>query len=198
MNRDNHYEAAFEAFLRQQGVAVVAIDEARRSYLDEGAVKSPDFLVVGPTDARLVVDVKGRKFPGGSDDHPRMVWQNWSTREDIDGLQQWACRFGSGFRGVLAFVYRIRPFVELPADTPDLFEFRDCVYLMRGVSVVDYRAAMRTRSPRWGTVHLPTTAFRRLVRPFSRFLQTIHHTDTEAENVERAIESEPTSVSRSE
>jgi hypothetical protein len=170
MNRDNHYEAAFEAFLRDQGVTVVAVDEARRSYLDEDAVKSPDFLVVGPTDARLVVDVKGRRFPGGSETSPRKVWQNWSTRDDIDGLDRWAKRFGYGFRGVLAFVYHILPWVELPPATPDRYEFRDRVYLLRGVLVSDYRLAMRTRSPRWGTVHLPTTAFRRLVKPFSVFL----------------------------
>ena len=58
MNRDNHYEAAFEAFLRGRGVAVVPIDEARRSYLDADEVKSPDFIVVGPHDARLVVETR--------------------------------------------------------------------------------------------------------------------------------------------
>jgi len=188
MNRDNHYEAAFEAFLRGRGVAVVAVDEARRSYLDEDAVKSPDFLVVGPTDARLVVDVKGRKFPGGPEGKARKVWQNWSTRDDIDGLERWADRFGPGFRGVLAFVYHILPCVELPADTPDLFAFRDRVYLIRGVSVADYRAAMRTRSPRWGTVHLATDDFRRLVKPFSWFLATpvsdIHYEGHKGHEVE--------------
>ncbi len=170
MNRDNHYEAAFEAFLRARGVAVVAVDEARRSYFDEESIKSPDFLVVGPHDSRLVVDVKGRRFPGGTVEHPRLVWQNWSTRDDIDSLDRWAARFGPGFRGVLAFVYHILPHIELPAETPDLFAFRDRAYLMRGVSVADYRTAMRVRSPRWGTVHLATADFRVLVKPFTHFL----------------------------
>jgi hypothetical protein len=31
---------------------------------------------------------------------------------------------------------------------------------------------MRTRSPRWSTVHLSTDAFRRAVRPFSWYLNT--------------------------
>ena len=61
---------------------------------------------------------------------------------------------------------------------PTTFAFRDRVYLMRGVLVNDYRAAMRTRSPRWGTVHLPTAAFRQLVKPFSHFLNGVHHKDT--------------------
>lgn len=170
MNRDNHYEAAFEAFLRGRGVAVVPIDEARRSYLDADEVKSPDFIVVGPDDARLVVDVKGRKFPGGPPGKPRKTWENWSTQGDVDGLARWAARFGPGFRGVLAFVYCILPVVTLPADTPDLFPFRDRLYLLRAVDVADYRERMQSRSPRWGTVHLPADTFRRLVQPFSHLL----------------------------
>lgn len=172
MNRDNHYEAAFEAFVRGRGVAVLPVIEASRSFLDDADVKSPDFLVVGPDDAKLVVDVKGRKFPGGPADRPRKVWENWSTRDDIDGLARWADRLGDSFRGVLAFVYHIVPLVELPADTPDLFPFRDRIYLMRAVDVADYRREMKRRSPRWGTVHLPTDAFRAIVRPFSAFLAT--------------------------
>lgn len=170
MKSDNHYETAFEAYLRRLGVAVVPVVESRRSYLDAAEVKSPDFLVVGEDDARLVVDVKGRKFPGGPAGSPRKMWENWSTREDIDGLARWAVRLGDGFRGVLAFVYEVLPTVALPADTPDLFAHRDRLYLARGVGVDDYRDHMTTRSPRWGTVHLPADAFRRLVKPFSWFL----------------------------
>jgi hypothetical protein len=170
MNRDNHYEAAFEAFLRDRGVGFVAVDEAKRTLLGDDAVKSLDFIVVGPDDAKLVVDVKGRKFPGGPPGKPRKVWENWSTLDDVDGLARWAERFGPGFRGVLAFVYHILPSVELPADTPDLFPFRDRLYLIRAVDVADYRDLMGGRSRRWGTVHLSAAAFRRVVRPFSHFL----------------------------
>src|SRR5947208_7679777 len=170
MNRDNHYEAAFEAYLRERGVGFVAVDEAKRSLLGDGEVKSLDFIVVGPDTARLVVDVKGRRFPGGPAGSPRKVWQNWSTEEDVDGLARWATHFGPDFRGVLAFVYHVEPPFRLPADTPDLFAHRDRAYLMRAVGADEYRAAMRPRSRRWGTVHLPTADFRRLVRPFSHFL----------------------------
>ncbi|MBX9624829.1 MAG: HYExAFE family protein [Gemmataceae bacterium] len=169
MKSDNHYEAAFEAYLRTRGVAVVPVVEDRRSYLDHAEVKSPDFLVIGPDDARLVVDVKGRKFPGGPAGR-RLMWENWSTREDVDGLTRWAGRLGDGFRGVLAFVYEVLPVVRLPEDTPDLFAHRDRLYLARGVDVADYFEHMVARSPRWGTVHLPAHDFRRLVKPFSAFL----------------------------
>lgn len=171
MNRDNHYEAAFEAFLRARGVAVVPVVEARRSYLDADEVKSPDFLVISRDDARLVVDVKGRRFPGGPAGRPRKVWEHWSTRDDVDGLARWAGRLGPGFRGVLAFVYQVLPTVVLPDDTPDLFEYAGRSYLARGVSVADYAEHMRPRSPRWGTVDLPTDTFRLLVRPFTSFLE---------------------------
>jgi hypothetical protein len=171
MNRDNHYEAAFESFLRARGVAVVPVVEARRSYLDDTDVKSPDFLVIGPDDARLVVDVKGRKFPGGPAARPRKVWEHWSTREDVSALARWAARLGPGFRGVLAFVYQVLPTVVLPDDTPDLFVHGGRNYLARGVAVEDYAEHMRPRSPRWGTVDLPTDTFRLLVRPFTTFLE---------------------------
>lgn len=169
MKRDNHYEVAFEAFLRERGAATLPIVETRRSYLDDAEIKSPDFLVVGPSEIRFVVDVKGRRFPGrGRRCHK--VWENWSPQADVDGLTRWAARFGPGFRGIFAFIYHVLPGIELMWGTPDLFRFRDRRYLIRGVSVTDYRDAMRPRSPRWGTVHLTTEAFRRVVKPFSHFL----------------------------
>src|ERR1700722_5356043 len=108
MNRGNHYEVAFEAFLRERGVATLPIVEARRSYLDDAEIKSPDFLVVGPINTRYVVDVKGRIFPGrGVRSHK--VWENWSPRSDIDGLYRWASRFGHGFHFILAIVFKELP-----------------------------------------------------------------------------------------
>jgi hypothetical protein len=167
MIRTNHYEAAFEAYLRKLGIGFVAVDEAKRSMLGATDVKSLDFIVVDT--AKLVVDVKGRKFPSGS--KGTTTWQNWAEAEDIDALTRWAIHFGPGFRGVLAFVYQIQPLYALPDSTPDLFSFRNETYLMRAIAVSDYQQNMRRRSPRWNTVHLPVAAFRKLVRPFSDFLQ---------------------------
>jgi len=170
MKSDNHYEAAFDAYLRQRGCAVVPVVESRRSYLDAEAVKSPDFIAIGPHDAKLVVDVKGRKFGSVTAGKPRHVWHNWCEREDVVGLTRWTEHLGDGFRGVLAFVYHLAADVRLAASTPDLFAFRGTLFLLRGVGVDDYRRHMRTRSPRWGTVHLATDDFRRLVKPMSHFL----------------------------
>jgi hypothetical protein len=170
MDRSNHYEAAFEAYLRARRLGYVAIDEAHRATLDDEPVKSLDFVVYGANGAKLLVDVKGRRFPGGKKDKPRRVWETWSTREDIDGLVRWTERFGDGFQGLFVFVYRVMPTVLLPLGTPDLWLWRDRFYLLRAVTVEDYRRHMTVRSPRWGTVMLPTAAFRNLVRPFRDFV----------------------------
>jgi hypothetical protein len=170
MIRSNPYEAAFEAYLRDQGVGVLPVDESRRAMLNQGLVKSLDFVVLGQGDVRLVVDVKGRRFPGGAKERPRKVWQNWTTHADLDGLQCWAEQFGSGFQPVLAFVYRIEKPYCLPDNTPDLYPFRGETYLMRGVPCQAYRDHMRCRSPRWGTVHLGSADFRQIIRPFREFL----------------------------
>ncbi len=75
---------------------------------------------------------------------------------------------------MLAFVYQIVPPFELPAETPDRFEFREAIYLMRAVAAVDYLVHMKKRSEKWGTVHLPTAKYRELVKPFSSFLKLQH------------------------
>ncbi len=168
MIRSNHYEAAFEAYLREKQVGFIVIDEAKRSILGQQNIKSADFIIVGPETAKLVVDVKGRKFPSGS--KGGKSWQNWAEEQDIDGLTRWATEFGTPFRAVLAFVYQIQPPYELTPGTPDVFTFHSKTYLMRAVGVAEYRQHMRVRSPKWGTVHLPVQAFRSLVQPFSEFL----------------------------
>src|SRR5690242_2145889 len=169
MDRSNHYEAAFEAFLQWHRISYVAVDETRRSMLGDLRVKNLDFIVHGDMGSRLLIDVKGRRFPGGTADKPRRVWECWCARDDIDGLEQWEDLFGADYRGLLVFTYGLSPAVELPEDTLDLWTWRGRRYLFRAVPVRDYRRHMRVRSPKWGTVHLPRAAFRELVQPFHHF-----------------------------
>jgi len=175
MDRSNHYEAAFEAYLRDARLGYIAVDESRRSSLDDEPVKSLDFIVHGLRGAKLLIDVKGRKFPGTERRKLVHVWQNWSPQDDIDGLERWEQHFGEGYRSLLVFVYHILPVVELAPGTPDLWHWRGRRYLMRAVAVSDYKRAMRVRSPKWKTVHLPRRAFGELVRPFREF----SHPETE-------------------
>jgi hypothetical protein len=170
MDRSNHYEAAFEAYLQAQRLCYVAVDETRRSLIDEEPVKSLDFIVHGET-VRLLIDIKGRRFPTGSPQRRRRIWECWSTEEDITGLGRWQERFGPGYRGVLVFAYLLGDDVTVPDDTDDLWRWRGRRYLFRAVPADAYRQAMRVRSPRWKTVSLPGPVFRRLVRPISHFTQ---------------------------
>lgn len=169
MDRGNHYETAFEAYLRDRRLGYVAVDEARRASLDDEPVKSIDFIVYGLDGARLLVDVKGRKFPGGSAEKPRNIWQNWVNEDDVEGLERWEASFGPDYRGLLVFAYYILPEIELRRGTSDVWVWKGRRYLMRAVSVEDYRRHMRVRSPKWGTVHLPTAMFRQIVRPLRDF-----------------------------
>src|SRR2546426_12453550 len=88
MDRSNHYEAAFEAYLQWHKLCYVGIDETRRAFLGDRPVKSLDFIVLTDSGARLLIDVKGRRY-GGSKEKPRKVWECWSTLDDIDGLGRW-------------------------------------------------------------------------------------------------------------
>jgi len=169
MDRGNHYEAAFEAYLQWHRLCYVAVDETRRAYLGEARVKNLDFIVYGEGGQRLLVDVKGRRFPGGPAGKPRRVWECWSTLDDVNGLGRWAELFGAAYQGLLVFAYQLQPQVELPADTDDLWTWRGRRYLLRAVPVDDYRRHLRVRSPKWATVDLPGPVFRGLVRPFHAF-----------------------------
>ncbi|MEM9657888.1 MAG: HYExAFE family protein, partial [Planctomycetota bacterium] len=90
-NRYNHYEAAFEAYLRRRRVAYVAVNEQRRSRLEGGTLKSVDFLVSPAGGVTLLVDVKGRRFPSGS--RRREYWKNWSTWDDLRSMARWQDQF---------------------------------------------------------------------------------------------------------
>ncbi len=176
MDRGNHYEAAFEAYLQGHRLCYIAVDETRRAFLGETRVKNLDFIVHGEGGARLLVDVKGRRFPTGREGRMRRVWHCWSMREDIDGLLRWAELFGPGYQALLVFAYHLHPSVVLPEATDDLWTWRGRRYLLRAVPVEAYREHLRVRSPRWDTVDVPGAIFRELVRPFRHFSHAVKAT----------------------
>jgi hypothetical protein len=171
MDRSNHYESAFEGYLQEHRLCYVAVDETRRAWLGKSRVKNLDFIVHGGSGARLLVDVKGRRFPAGPPGKRRRVWECWSTRDDVDGLLRWEALFGGSFRGLFVFAYHILPEIALLEDVPDLWEWHGRRYLLRAILAADYQAAMRPRSARWGTVFLSGPDFRDLVQPFCRFTE---------------------------
>jgi hypothetical protein len=188
-NRDNHYEAAFEEFLRSRGVPYVAVDEAKRSLLsDGGSIKSLDFIVSSgietsahpqhaaceddpngglPRPVRWLVDVKGRRFPSG--DVQKQYWKNWSTRDDLRSLAQWEELFGESFRGLFVFAYDVLG-DRSPLPAEELFLYRGSLYGFIAVPLRDYAAHVRPISPRWDTWAMPADDFRRFARPLADLL----------------------------
>jgi len=167
-DRNNHYEAAFEEFLRCHGIPYVAVDEAKRSILADGAsIKSPAFIAPSPGPMTWLVDVKGRRFPSG--DEQKQYWKNWSTQDDIKSLAQWESLFGQGFVGLFVFAYNIVG-NRAPLPPERLFEFHGGLYGFVAVRLDDYAANCHQISPRWDTVALSTVDFRRLARPLEEFL----------------------------
>ncbi len=164
-NRSNHYETAFEAYLRQFKLPYVAVNEHRRSLSTEGSIKNPDFLV-SPSHApdSWLIDVKGRRFPSG-----KQFWRNWSTCDDLESLAHWERLFGAGFRGLLVFAYLIDgDLAPLPVD--ELFTYHRKLYGFVAVRLDHYLGGAQNLSSKWGTVSLPAAAFRNLARPLSSFL----------------------------
>src|SRR5207302_8237523 len=94
-DRSLHYEAAFEAFLRDRGIPCVAVDEAKKALFSNAKLKCFDFVVYSKAGPNLLVDVKGRQARNGSGSY-----QTWATQQDVSDLMQWEQVFGEGFRAI--------------------------------------------------------------------------------------------------
>jgi hypothetical protein len=164
-NRGNHYEAAFEAYLRWRRAPYIAVDESRRNVLAGESLKSLDFIVQSSRGTTWLVDVKGRRFPAG--DEARQYWKNWSTRDDLRAMAAWERLFGEGFHGLLVFVYAITG-DRSPLPAEQLFAFRDRLYAFVGVRLADYACFARPITAAWQTVALPSRKFREIARPLEK------------------------------
>lgn len=174
-----HYERAFEAWLRRSRLPYVLVDDAERAVLPKGAraelidsqgrprrLKSFDAVVYGPQ-RHALVEVKGRRVDlrqGGSGRR-----ENWVTLDDINSLTTWERLFDEPFEAVLVFMYWLDGPVVM-AGEHCLHRFEGRTYTHRAVRLTDYTAEMRTRSPKWGTVNLPTGVFERLGLPIGDVL----------------------------
>lgn len=162
-----HYEAAFEDYLRGRQTAYVAVDEAKRAAFRDAKLKSFDFIVYSATHTNWLADIKGRRWAARRG-ATRPAWENWVTQADLDGLTQWQEVFGTGFRAMLVFAYWIDTDADPPAEI--VHRFRELRYVFVGVPLDEYSQHARVRSPKWGTVNLPTAEFARLVRPLTQWL----------------------------
>jgi hypothetical protein len=175
--RRHHYERALEAYLRERRVPYVAVNEAKKALLPRGAdltmerdgerrsLKGFDFVVYG-NGSNLLLEAKGRRLPrlrlkDGSPAKARL--ESWVTRDDVESLRAWSTLFGEGFEPVFVFVYWCD---DVPPDGlfSEVFEHGGRWYTLRCVTLGDYAACMKTRSPKWGTVNLPAADYERLWR----------------------------------
>ena len=159
-----HYEAAFEAYLRERGIPCVAVDETKKAIFANAKLKSFDFVVYSKTGANLLVDVKGRQKRSSQG---QGSFQTWTSQQDVDDLMQWQEVFGKGFKAVLVFAY----WIDAPlVPEPGMYEFSGRWYWMLCVELLEYRQFMRRRSAKWETVSLPIAQFRTLARPIQDWL----------------------------
>jgi hypothetical protein len=163
-DRTVHYEAAFEAFLRDRGIPYVAVDEAKKALFSSARLKSFDFVVYSKGGPNLLVDVKGRQLRNRD---KRKGFETWATEQDVADLLQWEEVFGEGFKAVLTFVYWIDPPLVPEAG---MYEHKERWYLLMGVDLTEYRDHMRRRSPKWETVCLGAEDFRSLAKPLESWL----------------------------
>jgi hypothetical protein len=159
--RENHYEAAFEEFLRSRQVPYVAVDEAKRSLVESSSVKSLDFIVSASAGSKWLVDVKGRRFPGGL---RKQYWKNWSTGDDLTSLARWEGLFGERFRGLFCFAYNVLG-SRAPLERESLFPFRGRIYGFVAIPLANYACHARPVSSRWDTWAMPVRRFRQYARP---------------------------------
>lgn len=174
--RANHYDAAFEEYLRSRRVPYVAVDETRRALLADSSIKSFDFIVEAAS-KNLLIDVKGRKWAAGNGAPSRRStrrWENWATEDDIGSLLRWETVFGEQFRAALVFAYLVENEAEPPTfvqrDGAELFEFRGRAYFFTAVAVSDYAESMKTRSRGWNTVSLSAADYARFRCPVESLL----------------------------
>jgi len=178
VKRSNHYEAAFEAYLRDRGIPYVAVDEARRTVLQpasntpgdsEITLKSLDFIVSpaqGPL--RWLIDVKGRRFPSGR--RNPQYWRNWTTNDEIRSLAHWEELFGGGFAAALVFAFHVTG-RQAPLPAEELFDYSGELYGFVAVRLSDYISWARPLSARWDTITMPRSQFRTYGRAFSSLVR---------------------------
>jgi len=167
VQRNNHYEAAFEDYLRTHRVAYVAVNERRRSLIAQGSIKNLDFIVSPSDTVSLLVDIKGRRFPSGN--RHKQYWRNWSTEDDLLSLARWQTKIGPGSCALLVFAYHIVG-EKSPLPPEQLYRFRDERYAFLAVRVTDYVQFSRTLSRRWHTVAMPAKLFRQAAFPLEQIL----------------------------
>lgn len=199
-DRTNHYEAAFEGYLRSQRRPYVAVDEARRSAWPlpaadhaspsccESAFPSPGEFASPPVDSDHAAGDRSLKNPDFI--VPSSHGLHWLVdvkgRRFPSGRQRqywknWSTRDDlfslARWEALLGHGFQgLLVFAYLiagdrsPLPAEQLFEFRGRHYGFVAIRLLHYAAHSYRLSPRWGTVAMSSGGFRRLAQPLAELL----------------------------
>lgn len=166
--KSEHYERAFEDFLRKRQLPYIVVNQQRRPIVARRQIKNFDFIVRARSGQHYMIDIKGREFPQKRGKQG-VLWENWITARDIEGLALWQGYFGYGFTGLIVLAYCVKERKYLRWFRT-LHRFRGRAYGLVALTFDDYRANCRVRSPKWGAHYIPNKKFSTLVRPVAAFL----------------------------
>jgi len=164
----NHYERAFENWLRDHRVRYVRSDEHKRLGPPSGSVKNFDFLLYPRADRKVIVEVKGRTFTGASL-ADRTGLECWVTADDIESLQVWRQALGPDHEAVFVFAYRVAR-MDVDFDGYEALSVGADRYVFFCIRLDDYVRHMKGRSPKWHTVTLCADDFRQWATDLASFL----------------------------
>ncbi len=154
----NHYELAFENWLKDNHIRFTRIDETKRARLGKATFKSFDYFVYAGTHNIIIADVKGRKFKGTSFEKLTSL-QCWVTETDITDIEFWQEIFGDDHHAVFVFAYDIEN-VDVDFDGRDVYDYDGKKYLFFCAELDKYKKNLKVRSPKWKTVTLSADNFR--------------------------------------
>jgi len=148
----SHYEKAFEYWLKDNGFKYIPIDQHKRFAFSKSKIKSFDFIFYTPDSTAYIAEIKGRKFPGKTFVAFGTL-PNWTTSDDVSGLENWVKIFDNKYRGLFIFVYDLEN-IDVDTDGREVFEFNNKRYVFIAVKLQDYKNGATVRSEKWQTLHL--------------------------------------------
>lgn len=159
-----HYEQAFEDFLAAEGIPYVPVTIAQRTAFQAAHIKSFDFVVWPHDGPNWLVDIKGRTAVKSG----RL--ENWVTDGDLEGLCQWQEVFGTGFVGILVFVFLVEEPANWRHQHAPLHAWQGDSYSFWAIAVEDYRRLAKVRSARWKTYTIAADVFEEAAEPVGKWL----------------------------
>ncbi len=157
----NHYEKAFESWLKDNGIQYLLVDQQKRTAFSRSKIKSFDFLFYTPDSRAYIAEVKGRKFSGKTFTAFGSL-PNWVTSDDIRGLENWVEIFGGRYQGLFVFTYELEN-IDVDTDGREIYEYLGRRYVFVAIRLRDYKKGAAKRSEKWQTVHLSAEFYKNCI-----------------------------------